>query len=182
MKNLAKFLILWNLIHIGELQKIAYFTHIDCPAPHTDLIHDYKCSLTKNGDGSPLLNVSFKLKEDTSNVALHFKVKGKMGNKSEETLLIFDLDVCNALKGSHEHFFLKMVFDELRRVSNFPSECPFKKDVEYKVHGFVIDSSAIPSYVPEMSWSLLSHYNVSDKMVATFNAYGKLSHKIEARK
>lgn len=100
---------------------------MECPAPYNDLVYDYKCSLVKNAEGVPLLHLSFKLKEDTSNVALHFKVRGKRENQPEETLLVFDLDVCEAISASHEHFFLKMIFDELRRVSNYPTECPFKK-------------------------------------------------------
>ncbi|XP_061396306.1 uncharacterized protein LOC133331934, partial [Musca vetustissima] len=172
MRLFAIFVLLWTLVHMGDLKKIAYFTHVECPAPLSDLVYDFSCSLFKNPDGISVLKLTFKLKEDTSNVALHFKVKGKREEQqSEETLLVFDLDVCDAMRASHEHFFLKLVFDELRRVSNLPSECPFKKDTAYNINGFTIDSSAIPSYIPEMSWTLLSHYNVSNKMSATFNAY-----------
>ncbi|XP_075164046.1 uncharacterized protein LOC142236696 [Haematobia irritans] len=179
MKLIVIVLLIWNIIQISQAKKIAYFTHIECPAPHSDKVYDYTCSLVKNNDGIPTLNVSFKLKEETSTISMHFKVRGKQGTKAEETLLVFDLDVCDALSATHEHYFLKMIFNELRRVSNLPNDCPLKKDFAYTIHGFTIDSSALPNYVPEISWSVLSHFNISQQKVATFNSYGKLSEKIE---
>uniref|UniRef100_A0A1I8PWL7 Uncharacterized protein n=1 Tax=Stomoxys calcitrans TaxID=35570 RepID=A0A1I8PWL7_STOCA len=158
---------------------IAYFTHIECPTPLSDQVYDYTCSLVKNAEGIPLLNVSFKLKEDTSNITMHFKVRAKYGEKPEETVLVFDLNVCDALGAAHEHYFLKMIFNELRRVSNLPSDCPLKKDIAYNIHGYTIDSSALPTYLPELSWTVLSHFNISQQTVATFNSHGKLSEKIE---
>lgn len=155
MKLFTQFLLIGTLIHMGDLKKvrifwkiifriqnlfleilqIALFTNVECPAPYNDLVYDYKCSLVKNAEGVPLLHLSFKLKEDTSNVALHFKVRGKRENQPEETLLVFDLDVCEAISASC--FFLKMIFDELRRVSNYPTECPFKKVIFWYVEFFL---------------------------------------------
>ncbi|XP_017047811.1 uncharacterized protein LOC108092661 [Drosophila ficusphila] len=131
----------------------AFFTDIACPTYAPDLVKNVSCCLNPplKGSLSSSYSAQFILTEDVSDAKGKYVVALKRGS-SFINYTSLDLDYCQTLLSLQTQFLLKMIADELRRVANFPLQCPFKKNTTYYINRFTINSKAIPSYAPEMDF------------------------------
>ncbi|XP_037709498.1 uncharacterized protein LOC119546933 [Drosophila subpulchrella] len=131
----------------------AYMTQIKCPTYYPELVKNASCHLnrTSKDSGSSSYFAEFALSEDVSDVKGIYVFSLKRGAHITNYTAM-ELDYCQVLDSLQTQFLLKMIADELRRVSNFPLQCPFKKNNRYHIDGFTINSKLIPSYAPELNF------------------------------
>ncbi|KAH8398082.1 hypothetical protein KR215_003457, partial [Drosophila sulfurigaster] len=128
----------------------AYFTKVEFvnQLPEILQISHY---LNRTDENITALYVKFDLREDMDQLNGIFNIKFQHG-KNLMNYSTLELNYCEAFQMVHKHYLVRMVFAGLRRVSNLPLKCPFKKDIQYYVNGFTIDNRVIPSYLPQLAF------------------------------
>ncbi|XP_016961625.3 uncharacterized protein LOC108032327 [Drosophila biarmipes] len=129
----------------------AYMTQIKCATYYPEVVQNVSCHLnrTSKGSGSSSYSAEFALSEDVSDVKGNYVFSLKRGSHITNYTAL-ELDYCQVLDSLQSQYLLKMIADELRRVSNFPLQCPFKKNKRFYIDHYTINSKLIPSYAPEL--------------------------------
>uniref|UniRef100_A0A1I8PI11 Uncharacterized protein n=1 Tax=Stomoxys calcitrans TaxID=35570 RepID=A0A1I8PI11_STOCA len=66
----------------------------------------------------------------------------------------FNFDGCEALYAVHKTNFLKVMFQEIYRVSNIPRKCPFLKNKLYIINNYTLRDEDYPPFAPAMEWQV----------------------------
>ncbi|KAH8353108.1 hypothetical protein KR084_008988 [Drosophila pseudotakahashii] len=154
----------------------AYMTQIGCPTFYPEVVKNLSCHLdgnSKDSSSSSSYSVEFALAEDVTDVRGIYVFSLKRGS-SIINYTAMELDYCQVLDSMQSQFLLKMIADELRRVSNFPLQCPFKRNKRYYIDKFTINSKLIPSYVPELNWISDCNIFVKKRRALQLNIHGRV--------
>ncbi|KAH8328705.1 hypothetical protein KR067_013646 [Drosophila pandora] len=127
----------------------AIMTKVECKNYMPDLMKNTSCQITHGGGG--MFSAEFTLTEDVTNSSGIYSFSLVRGSTITNYLKV-DIDCCHDLEAIQTQILLKIIADELRRVSNFPLQCPFKKNTRYYMNNFTVDSNLIPMYAPEMTF------------------------------
>ncbi|XP_016998308.2 uncharacterized protein [Drosophila takahashii] len=155
----------------------AYMTHISCPTFFPEVVKNVSCHLGGNSkhSGSPSsFSAEFSLAEDVTDVKGIYVFSLKHG-PSIINYTAMELDYCEVLDSLQSQFLLKMIADELRRVANFPLQCPFKKNKRYYIDHFTINSKLIPSYAPELNWISDCNIFVKKRRALQLTIHGRVA-------
>ncbi|EDV94081.1 GH25133, partial [Drosophila grimshawi] len=125
---------------------IAEFTKIECENQNPTIMQTLNCQINKTASNLSSFHMKAVSAEDLTNLDGLYILAIKRGNSYFNHTSI-KMNYCEALHKSYREFTIKMVFEGLRHVSNFPVDCPFKKNVPYYINGFTFDPKAIPSYM-----------------------------------
>ncbi|KAH8359516.1 hypothetical protein KR093_007354, partial [Drosophila rubida] len=129
----------------------AYFTKVDFINKLPDVLQ-ISHQMNRTAENLTALYVKFQFSEDMGNMHGTFNLKFQH-RKNMINYSSLELNYCEAFQMVHKHYMMQMVFTGIRRVSNLPLKCPFKKNQPYYVNGFVIDTKLIPSYLPQVAFS-----------------------------
>ncbi|KAH8395771.1 hypothetical protein KR215_002081, partial [Drosophila sulfurigaster] len=95
----------------------------------------------------PTIFGNFKVSEDLYNITGTYNLKVKHTEKFMNYFTL-DFDVCKSREMLYSQYAAKIIERELRAVSNYPLNCPVKKNYEYYLKGFTIGPNLIPGYLP----------------------------------
>ncbi|XP_017067924.1 uncharacterized protein LOC108105720 [Drosophila eugracilis] len=151
----------------------AYMTQIACPVHSPELVKNVSCHLNRTSLGASSYSAEFSLTEDVSDAKGIYVFSIKRGS-TLTNYTAMDIEYCEALASLQKQFLLKMIADELRRVSNFPLQCPFKRNKRYFINGFTINSKLIPSYVPELKFLSDCNIFVKKRKVLQLTIHGRV--------
>jgi len=104
----------------------ASMTQIECPIHSPEYVQNFSCRLHKKSpnSGSKSFSAEFSLRKDVNDVRGAYVFSFKQG-KSIINYTAMEIDYCQALSALQSQILFKLIADELRRVSNFPLNCPF---------------------------------------------------------
>lgn len=173
---------------------MAEFTKVECISQLPEIVQ-INCTINRTFENISALYVEFILFQDIYAANGIFTLFFKHGNKS----IKYDtqnIDYCSVLGNFHNQYFFRMFIAGVRRISNIPLKCPFKKvnnelvlffrynlipiififlqDQIYYVNGFTVDPKIIPSYFPELSFNSETTINWNGKLVGCFKTFGNL--------
>ncbi|KAH8395775.1 hypothetical protein KR215_002085, partial [Drosophila sulfurigaster] len=94
---------------------------------------------------------NFKFAENVYNVTGQFSLNFKYTDKYVNYLTL-ELDFCKGMQSLYTQYVARILESELRSVSNYPLDCPFKKNYEYYINGFAVSPDVLPSYFPLVSF------------------------------
>ncbi|XP_016978108.1 uncharacterized protein LOC108043808 [Drosophila rhopaloa] len=178
-------LLIWLTITLNSIlaQRMeAYMTKIECPNHFPELIKNLSCHLNPSSQhsGSSEYSAEFVLTKDVTNVKGIYVFSLKRGSIITNYTAM-EIDYCQALASLQSHFLLKMIADELRRVANFPLQCPFKMNKRYYVNNFSINSKLIPSYAPELNFISDCNIFVNNRKALTLIIHGRVVRRRSGR-
>lgn len=181
-----------NLILL-QLRNRVEFTKVECITQLPEILQ-VNCSINRTLNNVSALFVDFKLSQDVYSSNGTFSLFFKHGNNS----IKYDtqnIDYCTVLANIQNQYLFQMIISGIRKISNIPLSCPFKKvnyehklfelliiliflqNMIYYVRGFVVDTKIIPSYFPEMSFHSETTFNWNGKLAVCFKAFGQLRRK-----
>lgn len=100
----------------------AIMTKVECKNYMPELMKNTSCQINQGR----MFSAEFTLTEDVTNSSGIYSFSLVRGSTITNYLKL-DIDCCHDLEAIQTQFLLKLIADELRRVSNFPLQCPFKK-------------------------------------------------------
>uniref|UniRef100_A0A1I8NHM1 Uncharacterized protein n=1 Tax=Musca domestica TaxID=7370 RepID=A0A1I8NHM1_MUSDO len=138
---------------------------------HTEVVKRMDCHLAKLATDRYAVTVKFMYKDDLANDGVaHTQILVRM-KRGQPVLkfLDFKVNVCDALSVSSFPIPLaKDLFDEARRTSNLPYNCPLKGNFLYYINNYTVTSETIPAYAPLMNFSLIFNiYKNNELVIAT---------------
>nr|XP_002051233.2 uncharacterized protein LOC6628810 [Drosophila virilis] len=136
----------------------------------------FKCHINQTSKKLSSIYTEFKLLQDLTHVTGFYSLAIKHGNKFIN-YTAQEMNYCEALHMVHKQHLTQMVAVGLRRVSNFPLDCPFKKDNLYYVNGFSIDEKFIPAYMPEFSFKADGTFAFNKRLYARTTIFGSVERK-----
>ncbi|XP_043640837.1 uncharacterized protein LOC122611657 [Drosophila teissieri] len=153
----------------------AIMTKIECPNHSPEIVQNLSCHLHKKSpsSGSKSYSADFSLRNDANDIRGVYVFSFKQGS-AIINYTASEMDYCQALAALHSHFLYKMIADELRRVSNFPLQCPFKMNKRYFINEFTINSKLIPSYAPEMSFTSDCNIYIKKRRAIQLTIHGRV--------
>ncbi|XP_051859220.1 uncharacterized protein LOC127565311 [Drosophila albomicans] len=98
-------------------------------------------------------------------------------NKKFINYLSIDMDYCAALHMAYNQNLLQLVLVGLRSVSNFPLNCPLKKNYTYFINGFTMDTKIVPAYMPEITFITNATFFYNKRAVSYVTCIGRVSKK-----
>ncbi|KAH8311512.1 hypothetical protein KR044_006672 [Drosophila immigrans] len=128
----------------------AYFTKAEFVNQFPELLQ-ISHHINRTAENLSALYVQIEFQENMDHLDGVFNLKFQHG-KNMVNYSTLELNYCEAFQMVHRHYLVQMIFAELRRVSNLPLKCPFKKNTQYYVNGFTIDTKVIPSYLPQLAF------------------------------
>ncbi|KAH8404827.1 hypothetical protein KR222_004936, partial [Zaprionus bogoriensis] len=153
----------------------AEFTRVDCINFYPEGIQ-VNCEISRQSNNITAFNMNFTFTEDICDLRGEFNIMFQHGiNVVNYTS--FDLDFCKIMQLVHTTRLVQSLATGLRRVSNFPMSCPFKMNKQYYVHGFTLNSSAFPSYFPEMSFISDATFLPNQQLGIRLRIFGSLRRK-----
>ncbi|KRF81079.1 uncharacterized protein Dvir_GJ27112 [Drosophila virilis] len=105
---------------------VAIFHKVLCENQEPKMIAIFNCHVNLTTSNVSGLYVEFKLAQDVTNVNGLYILAIEHGNKFIN-YTAQEMNYCEALHVIHGQYLTQMVAVGLRRVSNFPLDCPFKK-------------------------------------------------------
>ncbi|XP_016997899.2 uncharacterized protein [Drosophila takahashii] len=151
----------------------AYMTNVECLNYVPEILKNVSCHLNQTAQSTSSLYIEFALAQDVRDVESIYILTMKRGSIMTN-LTTMKLDLCQLLSSVESQFLLKMVTTQIRRIGNFPLECPFKMNKRYYVKGFTINSKLIPRYLPEMNFISDAHINLKDRRACRLIIHGSL--------
>lgn len=153
----------------------AYFDDLNCKIDDPKLMEELKCWLQPDSRGFLTMSAYLILKVDVWHVVNRFRFLIDMHNTNQSYLSI-DVDICSAFSDRHTNFVMRLIAEEIYRVSNFPLACPLKKGIRYEIRNFTIISKYIPPFTPRLKWVSSSNFylNKAKKRTFMFENSGKV--------
>ncbi|KAH8356957.1 hypothetical protein KR200_007879, partial [Drosophila serrata] len=151
----------------------AYFTRIECPNYLPELVTNLSCHLDHSSQSNGTFSAEFTLAKDVKDIKGIYMFSIIRGS-SENNYTAIELDYCKALSDLQSHFLLKMIADELRKSANFPLQCPFKMKKLYYINRYTINTKAIPSYAPELSFKSDCHISLNKRKAIQLIIHGRV--------
>ncbi|KAH8413258.1 hypothetical protein KR009_009272 [Drosophila setifemur] len=169
------------MIHNNLLYKIdATMTKVECYNHLPEVARNLSCHLNRTSKGFGSFSIQFALTEDVKDATGIYVVSIKRG-PSYTNYTAIELDYCQALAALQTHFLLKIVADEIRRTSNFPLKCPFKKNKRYYIDDFTMDTGLLPSYVPDLHYKSDCQININKKKALELIVQGRVFRRRSGR-
>lgn len=113
-----------NLILL-QLRNRVEFTKVECVTQLPEVLQ-VNCSINRTPNNVSALLVDFKLSQDVYSSNGIFSLFVKHGNNS----IKYDtqnIDYCTVLANFHDQYLFQMITSGIRKISNIPLSCPFKK-------------------------------------------------------
>lgn len=104
----------------------AIMTNVECKNYMPESIKNFNCQMIRTPHKGGLFSAEFISTEDVTNSTGIYSFSVVRGSIATNYLKL-EVDYCHDLEAMQTQFLLKLIADELRRVSNFPLQCPFKK-------------------------------------------------------
>ncbi|XP_034670246.1 uncharacterized protein LOC117902762 [Drosophila subobscura] len=174
-------LFIWTILMGNVRAKIdAYFTKMDCVNHMPGLMQNVSCRLDRKSHVTSSFSVEFTLANTVKDVNGTYIFGVKRGS-TVFNYTTLDINYCEALEALYSNYLLKMIADELRRVTNFPLHCPFKKNIQFYIKDYTIDTKMIPSYVPEINFVSDCTLIISQKKAFQLILYGRVARRKAGR-
>ncbi|EDW76083.2 uncharacterized protein Dwil_GK19057 [Drosophila willistoni] len=155
----------------------AYFTKVECINQWPELMPDLSCYSNSSVNGeSGSFSAEFTLAENVKELSGIYIV-GIQRGKLITNYTASEMNFCVALETVQNNYLLKMIADELRRVGNFPLQCPFKKKHRYYLKDYRIDTKLIPSYTPDLTFVTDCVIATQKRTIFRFKTYGRVFKK-----
>ncbi|KAH8378144.1 hypothetical protein KR093_009624, partial [Drosophila rubida] len=152
------------------------FTKMNANIKSPELL-DFNYSLNRTSNNISAIYVTFKLSEDLFELRGPFNLRFKYTEKYYNYITL-DIDYCKGLVSLYNSYIMKGIVDELRTVSNYPLDCPLKKNKHYYINGFAFNTNILPSYFPEISFALDATFRTShQRNVLKVDIFGELRKK-----
>nr|NP_001027259.1 uncharacterized protein Dmel_CG33644 [Drosophila melanogaster]AAZ66464.1 uncharacterized protein Dmel_CG33644 [Drosophila melanogaster] len=153
----------------------ASMTQIECPIHSPEYVQNFSCRLHKKSpnSGSKSFSAEFSLRKEVNDVRGAYVFSFKQG-KSIINYTAMEIDYCQALSALQSQILFKLIADELRRVSNFPLNCPFVMNKRYYVDEFTINPKVIPSYTPEMIFTSDCNIFIKKRRAMQLTIHGRV--------
>ena len=151
--------------------------------------------------GKQTMNAVLVLKKDVIHLINQYRFIVDIKQKNN-TYISIDLNICEALTSSFTNVVIRLISEEIHRVSNFPYECPLKKvhnysriidlisssclcfyfqNFRYIINNFTINTKFIPSFTPDLKWYSNCDFYVMQRKVLRFNTYGEVNRKLKRK-
>ncbi|XP_058982100.1 uncharacterized protein LOC109612213 [Musca domestica] len=120
------------------------------------------------------VSLNFQLQRDLhENAELHIRVYATpfRGRKPIEFLNV-KTNICQTLSQTMAFPLLKNIMSQLRSTSNFPYSCPVKKDIEFYIKNFNLNTKLVPAYAPQLTFNCSLDFYEHGKLVTTFYIEG----------
>ncbi|KAH8359846.1 hypothetical protein KR093_009096, partial [Drosophila rubida] len=108
-------------------------------------------SISRTARNTSVIFANFTVTEDIAHITGVLNMKIKHTDKFMNYFTL-DMDYCKLMQTLYSQYVLKMIVDQIRAVSNYPLDCPIKKNQEYYVKGFTFNTDLLPSYFPGVSF------------------------------
>ncbi|XP_062123290.1 uncharacterized protein LOC133836714 [Drosophila sulfurigaster albostrigata] len=143
---LAIFLVLNILftIHGAKRNVVVDFTKVEIDNRLPNVIAMYSW-INRTSSNISALYMNFKFSEDVYNLTGTFKLNVKFNEKFINYFTL-DFDYCKGREMLYSQYVAQILEKQLLTVSNYPLDCPLKKNYEYYVKGFTVDTNLIPGY------------------------------------
>lgn len=153
----------------------AYFDDITCNVDDPKIIEELKCWLQLDSRGFLTMSASLTSKVDLWHIVNRFRFLIDM-YKTNQSYLSVDVDICSAFSDWNTNFVMRLIAEEIYRVSNLPMSCPLKKGIRYEIRNFTIISKYIPAFTPRLKWVSSSNFylNKAKKRSFLFENSGKV--------
>ncbi|KAH8273896.1 hypothetical protein KR044_002956, partial [Drosophila immigrans] len=126
------------------------FTKLECVNKWPEILQ-IKCHINRTSKNISAVYGELIFSEEIKNMNGNYLLGVEYNNKFINYTSV-DLDYCAALQMVHSQSLIQLVFVGMRRVSNFPLNCPLKKNQLYYINGFTINTDIIPSYFPTITF------------------------------
>ncbi|XP_060645717.1 uncharacterized protein LOC132784248 [Drosophila nasuta] len=148
--QLAIFLILNILftIHGAKRNVVIDFTKVEIGNRLPNIIAMYSW-INRTSSNISALYMNYSFSEDVYNLKGTFNLSVKHSEKFINYFTL-DFDYCKGREMLYSQYVAQILEKQLRTVSNYPLDCPLKKNYEYYVKGFTIDPNLIPIYLPNL--------------------------------
>lgn len=114
-----------NKLKFYQPKLIAYFTKLKCVNQWPELVK-INCHVNQTDKNISALYAETIFTEDIQNLNGTYTIAIERGGKFV-TYTTLELNYCTALHLVHSQSLIQILFSEIRRVSNFPMDCPLKK-------------------------------------------------------
>ncbi|XP_075168609.1 uncharacterized protein LOC142240773 [Haematobia irritans] len=121
----------------------------------TSRIKIFECVFQKVSSNRFIFNERLMVDQDLNNkfeMRVWVSVRPRNGKKTIKFLDVH-LNVCKIFAGSLENLLLRSLLNELRRSSNVPSCCPFKRNFLYQMNNFSFTDALLPLYTPLINFT-----------------------------
>ncbi|XP_073811876.1 uncharacterized protein [Musca autumnalis] len=142
---------------------------------HTDTVLRLECHLTKLATDRYVASVKFMHNRNMAQNSVAHAVIYVRTPRTSKVVKFFDfkINVCDALSMSTYPIPLaKDLFDEARRTSNLPYNCPIKGNYLYYMNNYTVTSELLPAYAPIMNFSFILNIYEDDKLIIASETQG----------
>ncbi|KAH8266602.1 hypothetical protein KR018_002930, partial [Drosophila ironensis] len=148
-------------------------TKVECPNYLPDVAKNISCHINRTASGNPSVFAEFSLMSDVNDAKGFYLFTLHRGSFINNRTAV-NLDYCQALENLQSDIFIKLMAAEIRRIANFPQNCPFRKNTRYYLNGFTVNSDFIPSYAPELNFISDCHIYINKRKAIQLTVYGSL--------
>jgi len=103
-----------------------YLTNVEVFNFAPEIIKNLSCYINKTAESLGLFNAEFAFTQDIGYADGYFFLTTQRSSFLAN-LTSMKLNYCQIFSSAQSQYMLKMVLNEIRRIGNFPLECPFKK-------------------------------------------------------
>ncbi|KAH8312400.1 hypothetical protein KR044_010535, partial [Drosophila immigrans] len=129
--------------------------------------------INRTSENISALYANYHFTEDVYNLSGTTNLKIKYTDKFIDYITL-DLDYCKALQMLHGQYVSRIIASGIRSVSNYPLDCPLKKNIEYYLKGFTVNTDIIPSYFPEISFAINCTFLTNQRPIISINVIGQI--------
>jgi len=103
-----------------------YLTNVEVFNFAPEIIKNLSCYINKTAESLGLFNAEFAFTQDIGYADGYFFLTTQRSSFLAN-LTSMKLNYCQIFSSAQSQYMLKMVLNEIRRIGNFPLECPFEK-------------------------------------------------------
>jgi len=171
-----------------------YLTNVETFNFASEIVQNLSCYINKTAESLGLFNAEFAFTQDIGYADGYFFLTTQRSSFLAN-LTSMKLNYCQIFSSAQSQYMLKMVLNEIRRIGNFPLECPFKKvsklaikclltilhfflffkNKRYFLKDFSTTANFLPSYIPEMNFSSNVQVNFKDRKGFRLVTYGHVA-------
>ncbi|XP_073811877.1 uncharacterized protein [Musca autumnalis] len=142
---------------------------------HTDAVIRLDCTLMKLGTDHYVVSVKVIYKRNMARNTMVHNLIYIRNQKTSKVLKFVDfkVNICDVLSVSAFPIpVVKNIFDEARRTSNLPYNCPLKANNLYYMNNYTMTSDLIPPYAPIMNFSFIVNIYENSKLIIASESQG----------
>ncbi|XP_011291112.2 uncharacterized protein LOC101901684 [Musca domestica] len=153
--------------------------NVTCRTYNEELVKRLGCDFTKHRINNYVISLQLLFTRDLDrSFKAHFAID-LMPTNSRQIIHLINVrfNCCVFLQRSLENQLIRPLMIELKRVTNLPKQCPYKKDVLYQVKNFSLSEALIPTYLPTVNFNATLNLYDRNEIIVIIQFLGNIAQK-----